>query len=131
MYEEEIQVLEMLKAGAKGYLLKNAHESEIITAIKAVFKGENYFCESTNEKVEKMLGDNDFDPAKMSIAALTEKQVTIIKMICQELSTKQIAAEMGLDTKTIDWYRAHILEQTGSKSMAGIIVFALRNKIFC
>src|ERR1700712_1204749 len=65
MFNEETPIVEMLEAGARGYLLKNAHKSEIIAAIKAVYKEQNYYCRHTTQKLAKLIAHSNFTPAKL------------------------------------------------------------------
>ena len=131
MFNEEDQLMEMLEAGARGYLIKNADKKEIIAAIEAVYEGRKYYCEDTNRKLAKINADNNSHRVKRNpLSLLSEKERTIIKMICNERSTKQIAFEMHLRCRTVEWHRDVILQKTGAKNMAGIVVYAFEHKIY-
>jgi len=131
MFNEISDVVEMLAAGAHGYLLKNADKSEVVEAILHVAEGGNYFCKSTKAKISKIFSLKASNHAGKKIDGLfSARENGIIKMICQEYSTKQIAGAMILSKRTIDWYRKKIMEKMEVKTLAGMIVYAIKYKIF-
>lgn len=60
----------------------------------------------------------------------SDKEIQIIRLICQEYSTKQIAGVLHLSDRTIDWHRENIMQKTGAKTLAGIIVYAITHNIY-
>ncbi|HEV7620218.1 MAG TPA: response regulator transcription factor, partial [Flavisolibacter sp.] len=62
MFDDESLIVDMLEAGAKGYLLKNAHKEEIVEAVKAVYKNEVYYCNQTTLKLAKMIAASNYNP---------------------------------------------------------------------
>jgi DNA-binding NarL/FixJ family response regulator len=131
MFNEEDQLMEMLEAGARGYLIKNADKKEIIAAIETVYEGRKYYCEDTSRKLAKINADSDSKRVTRNPMLLfSEKERAIIKMICDERSTKQIAFEMHLGCRTVEWYRDGILQKTGAKNVAGIVVYAIEHKLY-
>ncbi len=131
MANEESQIVEMLEAGAKGYLLKDSDKSEIIAAIKAVYNNEYYYCESTDHKLAMLIGESRFNPAEpTNIPTFTERQLEIIKLICQGHSYQEIADLLYLSKRTVEWHVNRIIEKIGVKNQAGIIVYAIRHRLF-
>ena len=131
MFNEEDQLIEMREAGAKGYLIKNADKREIIAAIEAVYEGKEYYCGDTSKKLAKMIAENDSKRVKNDPMSLfSDKERSIMKLICKEQSTKQIALELGLGQRTVEWYRDGILHKIGAKNVAGIVVYAIRHKLY-
>jgi Response regulator containing a CheY-like receiver domain and an HTH DNA-binding domain len=130
MYDEEDQIVEMLEAGAKGYLLKNAHKDEIIAAVKSVNKDEAYYCRDTTDKLAHMIANSDFHPFKKKIKPdFSDREIEIIKLICKQYSNKQIADYLSLSKRTIEGYREKILEKIDAINTVGIVIYALKNKI--
>jgi len=131
MFDDENLIVDMLEAGAKGYLIKNAHRHEIIAAVKAVHNQENYFCNHSSFKLARMIGKSRFNfyqlPAKPEF---TDKEKEVIRMICKEFSNKEIASELHLGIRTIEGYREKILEKTRAKNTAGIVVYAIKSGIY-
>jgi len=131
MYNEEAQIVEMLEAGARGYLLKNAHKSEIIAAIKAVNKDQNYYCRYTTQKLAKLIAHSNFIPAPLNgKPEFTDKELSIIRLICQEQSNKEIADALGLSSRTVEWHREVIADKIHARNTAGIVVYAIRHNIY-
>jgi len=131
MFEDENLIVDMLEAGAKGYLMKNAHRHEIVAAIHAVYNQESYFCNHTTLKLAKMIGKSRFNPFKESIKpGFTEKELEMIKLICQEFSNKEIALTLHQSPRTIEGHREKILEKTKAKNAAGIVIYAIKNGIY-
>jgi len=131
MYNEEAEIVEILEAGAKGYLIKNAHKNEIFAAIKAVHNGLNYYCKETTQKLSRRIAESNFKPIKLTeLPEFTEKEIEIIRYICQQYSNKEIADKMGVSPRTVEWHRDIISEKIHSKNTAGIVVYAMRHKIY-
>ena len=131
MFDEENLIIDMLEAGAKGYLLKNAHKKEIVEAIEAVHKKEHYYCNHTSRKLTKLIAQSNFDPQKIAPKPdFSEKELDIIRYICQELSNREIAMHLNLSVRTIEGYREKIQEKINARNAAGIVVYAIRHKIY-
>lgn len=131
MFDEEDLVIDMLEAGAKGYLLKNAQKDEIINAIKSVYKDETYYCSNTSKKLTYLIANSSYNPyKKIAKAVFSDKEILVIQMICQENSNKEIANKLSLSKRTIEGYREKILEKIKAKNTAGIVVYAIKNKLY-
>lgn len=124
------QITDMLEAGARGYLLKNADESELSAAIKAVFEGGQYFCADTTPKLARIRAGSKVNiPENDTRPAFTEKELIVIRLICHQFSTKQIAAKLDLSIRTIDWYRVSIFHKMDVKNVAGVVMYAMKHQI--
>jgi DNA-binding NarL/FixJ family response regulator len=131
MFDEENLIVDMLEAGAKGYLLKNSHKEEIVAAVKAVYADETYYCRNTSLRLAQMIAKSSYNPYKKNTKPeFNSKEITIIQLICQELSNKEIGERLNLSKRTVESYREKILEKIQAKNTAGIVVYALRNKIY-
>jgi DNA-binding NarL/FixJ family response regulator len=131
MFDEENLIIEMLEAGAKGYLLKNAHKNEIISAVEAVFNNQTYYCNHTSRKLTKMIAESSFNPNKrVSKPEFSEREISVMRFICQELSNREIALQLKLSVRTIEGYRERIQEKISARNTAGIVVYAIKNRIY-
>lgn len=132
MIDEESLIIDMMEAGAKGYLLKNAHKNEIIEAIKAVNEGHIYYCDGTSAQLTRMIAKNDKIPfgKKSYRPELSQKEIDVILLICQEKTNKEIADQLNLSIRTIEGYRDRIFEKIGARNSAGVVIYAIRNKIY-
>jgi DNA-binding NarL/FixJ family response regulator len=131
MFDEENLIVEMLEAGAKGYLLKNASKNEIIEAIKTVFHDGTYYCHHTSNKLAQMIATSKFNPyRKTKTPPLSSKEIEIIQMICEGHPNKNIAEMLHLSVRTIEGYREKIQEKIKVKNTAGIVVYAIKKGIY-
>jgi two-component system response regulator NreC len=130
MFDEENLIIDMLEAGAKGYLLKNAHKEEIVGAIRAVFADENYYCSSTSLKLAQLIARSRFSNIRTSQPELTDKEKEVVCLICLQMSNKEIAGKLNLSIRTIEGYRERIQEKIKVKNVAGLVVYAIKHKIY-
>jgi DNA-binding NarL/FixJ family response regulator len=129
MFDEENLIIEMLEAGAKGYLLKNAHKDEIADAIISVYQNKNYYCSQTSCLLASMIVRSKASPFTQPQIVLNEREKLIIQMICQQQTTQQIADKIYLSKRTVEGYRVKILEKIQARNIAGVVIFALKNNI--
>ncbi len=128
MSEDRATVLQMFSAGAKGYLVKSGDPEEILEAIETVARGETYYGPFTACLLASVYTLQKAKALKKTRqTTLCEKELRIVQLICRQLSTKEIAAELRLSNRTIDDYRHKILEKTGAKNMVGIALYAVKN----
>lgn len=129
MFDEEELIVEMLEAGAKGYLLKNADKQEIIEAITCVYSDNIFYCKQTSARLAAMIVKSRFNPAKEAPPAFTEREVEIIRLICQQFTAQQIGDRIFLSKRTVEGHRTRILEKMNVKNTAGVVVFALKHNL--
>ena len=131
MYDEEDQIVDMLEAGARGYLLKNADKTEVIEAIKSVYNEEPYYCKSTTNKMAGMIAKSKFNPyTKKRKIEFSEKELELIQLVCQEFTNKEIADKMYLSVRTVEGHRLKILEKMQVKNTVGLVVYAIQHNLF-
>lgn len=131
MFDEDSLIIDMLEAGARGYLLKNTSKNEVFEAIKTVYSGEGYYCHKTSVKLAQLIGKSNFNPyKKISKNKLTEREIELIGHICRELTNKEIASAMDLSMRTIEDYRAILQEKLEVKNTAGIVIYAIKNGLY-
>lgn len=131
MFNEDNLILDMLEAGAKGYLLKNANKSEIIEAVKSVYHNTPYYCRSTSIKLARLIASSKFNPFhKVEKISFNDKEIQIIRLICEELTNKEIANKLFLSIRTVEGYRQKIMEKTTAKTTAGIVIYAIKHGMY-
>ena len=130
MFNEDSMIIDMLEAGARGYLLKNTNREELAEAIHNVHQGGSYYCNDTSKKLTSLIAASKISYLKNDQPTLNSREIEIVKLICKEYSSKQIAAQLGYTTRTVENYREKILEKIGSKNMVGIAVYAIKNNIY-
>lgn len=130
MFDEENLVVDMLEAGSKGYLQKNADKSEILEAINAVYTNNTYYCRRTTSKLASLIAKSKYSwqPKKIAVS-FSDREIEIIKLICQQYTAQQIADTLFLSRRTVEGYRFKILEKMNAKNTAGVVIYALKNNI--
>ena len=123
MYGEEKYYSLMVEAGAKGFLLKDSSIEEVFAAIEAVMRGEEYICHEVMQALSGAMRRNE------DAETLSEREVDVLLGICRGLSTQEIADKLFLSKRTVDTHRANILEKTGSKNTASLVVYAIKNNL--
>jgi DNA-binding NarL/FixJ family response regulator len=127
MYGNENFYSEMIDAGAKGFLLKNSKFKDVQKAIIDVYQGKNFFSQEILESIIKNLNKNKY---KKKNTDLTEREIEILYNICKGLSNQEISDFLYISKRTVDKHRENILLKTQSKNTAGLVVYAIKNKIF-
>jgi len=123
--EDEKTILKMLRAGAKGYLLKDTEKSILENALIEVQETGFYH---TKDVTNLLLGS--LNPKKENKVILKEREMEFIKHACTEKTYKEIASDMFLSPKTIEGYRDSIFEKLHLKNRTGLVIYAIKNKIF-
>ncbi|HEV7330497.1 MAG TPA: response regulator transcription factor [Flavisolibacter sp.] len=130
-YDEDYLIVEMLEAGASGYLLKTAHKEEIVEAIKTVYRDKTYYCQHTSAKLAQLIAKSSFNSyRKKKKVEFNERERQIIRMICEGLTNKEIAARLFLSPRTIETHRENIMSKMDENSTAGLVVYAIRHGIY-
>ncbi len=130
MYDNESSIIRMMKCGAKGYILKDSHPGELKEAIESLLAKGYYYTELVNSKL--MHAFNNFDNDNSSIKNLvqiSEKETEFLKLICTELTYKEIADKLKVSPRTVDNYRDSLFEKLQIKTRVGLAMFAARNGI--
>lgn len=130
MYDEENLIVDMLEAGAKGYLLKNADKQEILDAIESVYEDKVFYCRHTSAKLASMIVKSKFNPHKKAEQVVfTDRETEIIKLICRQHTAQEIGDQLYLSKRTVEGYRTKILEKMNVKNTAGVVVYALKHEL--
>lgn len=122
-------VSQMLQAGAAGYMVKTCSGEELIEAVRAVARGEQFFSPEIVAGLFSELPADGHDINHAIAGLLTPRERTVIEMIAQGKSTKEIADIMALSVRTIDAHRMNIIRKTGASTVADIVRFAIKEGI--
>ncbi len=124
MHAGEEYVLQALRAGAIGYLLKDAATGELELALRSAMRGESWFSPAVSRQVvegyvQRVGGEPVAD-------VLTARQREVLKLVAGGKSTKEIAFDLNLSVKTVETHRAQIMERLGIRDVAGLVRYALK-----
>jgi DNA-binding NarL/FixJ family response regulator len=132
MYANEEYVLQALRDGASGYLLKDAGPVELELAIKSVIRGDTYLSPPISRQViadyigrfEKKAGKSEANRRVFEI--LTSRQREILQLIAEGFTTKDISQKLNLSINTVETHRSQLMERLGIHDVAGLVRYAIR-----
>ncbi len=124
MFEDDAAVLQMLRNGACGYVLKESKPRELLEAIKTITAKGVYINEMVSGKLMRTLTDPDSRPD------LTGKEIEFLKLCCSELTYKEIADKLFVSPRTVDNYRESLFLKLNLKSRTGLVLYAIQRGIF-
>ena len=131
MHDEAALVKRIMEIGADGYMLKNADQEELLSAIRKVAGGEKHY----SEKVLNALKEGKTDSSQFSLrptdavllSTLTEREVEILRLLAEGLSNKEIGDKIFISHRTVDTHRTNLMKKLDVHNVAGLIRFAIRN----
>jgi DNA-binding NarL/FixJ family response regulator len=127
MHNDHSMISRMMEIGANSYLTKDSDSESIYQAIKTCFDQEFFFNELTNKALLSGLRTKRTTDSNMpQDVDLNEKEKTILKLMCEEKSTKEIADIVDLSPRTVEAIRDKLKTKTGTKSMAGLVMYAVK-----
>lgn len=130
MHDDPELICEMFETGAKGYLIKNANYKEVIEAIETVYRGEMHYCSTSSTRLIKKIGPSKYNNYKKNNSiSFCDIEIKIMKLICKQITTKEMADEMYMSTRTIEQYIHRIKEKIEAKNMVGIALYSIKNGI--
>lgn len=124
MHTSQEYVVSALRAGACGYLHKDASAEELLLAIQTVEKGATYLHPAVAGTVVDLLRDTEEVSDPLDI--LTERQREILKLIAEGLSTREIGARLNVSAKTVETHRAQLMDRLNIRNIPGLVKFAVR-----
>jgi DNA-binding NarL/FixJ family response regulator len=131
MFQDEHLIVDMLEAGARGYLMKSCGQGDVCDALRSVHAGGYYFCNNTSIKLSRLIAASKVDAfPKVDRSKFTDVEIEIIHLICEEFSSKEIASKLNLGLRTIEGYRHKIFEKMNTKNMAGVVIYAIKAGIY-
>jgi two-component system response regulator NreC len=130
MHQDESYVLRSLKAGAKGYLLKDSLRSEVIDAIRTVAQGRSYLTRKISRILqEDYVAEMERRGVEDSYDLLTDREREILQMVAEGQTNKEVANVLNVSLTTVETHRTHILQKLGLHSAPELILYAVRKGI--
>ncbi|KYP16115.1 response regulator transcription factor [Flavihumibacter sp. CACIAM 22H1] len=126
MHNDHSMISKLMEIGANSYLTKNSDSETIYQAIKTCYEQEFFFNELTNKALLTGLRTRKTEPDHLLDAQLTEKEIRILKLMCEEKTTKEIADIVDISPRTVEAIRDKLKTKTGAKSMAGLVMYAVK-----
>jgi DNA-binding NarL/FixJ family response regulator len=130
-FSEEI-AREVLRCGVRGYMLKSDANTELVTAVQRVRRGEQYFTSRLSATMAENFahsGGNGTDEAPLAGTPLTPREVEIVQLLAEGKSNKEAAAALGVSTRTVESHRNHIMHKMNFESFSELVRFAIRKDL--
>ncbi len=125
MFGDEHYYQRMVEAGARGFLLKDSPIDEVIRAARTVYEGGTYFSEALLGSLAGRMCTSE--RAAVADEPLSARETEILVCVCRGLSNQEIADRLFISKRTVDKHRANILEKTGCRNTASLVVYAIRH----
>lgn len=129
MMDDDTSVIRMIRAGARGYVLKDIEPRELRKAIRDIATKGYYYSELVSGKVIQALHDQEEMNYTDQLSKITERELEFVKLCCSELSYKQIAGAMNVSPRTVDGYRDAVFAKLDIKTRIGLVLFAVKLKL--
>lgn len=123
MHNDEAYYYRMVELGVKGFLLKNSDIDEVVSAVREVRACGSYFSQELLDSLVSNLKESQVEAEPL----LSEREMEVLPLICQGLSNQEIADKLFISKRTVDNHRANIIEKSGCKNTAGMVVWAIKN----
>ncbi len=131
VYGEDRFVTHLMELGVNAYLFKNVEPEEVERAIRTVMDKDFYFNEAflnamknrlTNKRQKILLTEN-------IPSTLTAREIEVLKLICKQNTAQEIAEQLFISVRTVDGHRNNLLEKTGVRNSAGLVLFAIKHRL--
>ncbi|MEI7490179.1 MAG: response regulator transcription factor [Bacteroidota bacterium] len=132
MYTHEDFVTGAIKSGAKGYLPKNTSRDELVKAIYAIFRGEEFFGETISKILLKSFirsAVEKEDQQEKPAYNLSSRELEILRLYAEGFNNKEIGVKLNISVRTVETHKNHIMKKLGIRSPVEMVKFAIRNKL--
>jgi DNA-binding NarL/FixJ family response regulator len=134
MMDEPHYIKKLMGCGAEGYLFKNSGVEEVKQAIRKVAAGETYMSSEvteslTNYVIKRKQSNPKYNKFGYHVE-LTDRELEVLELIIQEYTNQEIADKLFISVRTVDAHKRHMIEKTGSRNLAGLIMYAIMHELF-
>ncbi len=130
VHANEEYIFQILRAGASGYVVKRAAPTELLSAIRAAYRGDSFLSPSISRKViEEYVRQADAMAEKDSYDKLTNREREVLQLIAEGHSNREIAELLHISVKTVETHRAHLMDKLDIHSTAGLTQYAMRKGV--
>ncbi|MDO6705438.1 response regulator transcription factor [Photobacterium sp. 1_MG-2023] len=129
MHDNREYILQVMQAGASGYILKEVSAEEMVQAIEAVHQGGSYFCRLVANTLFSAPIEPQSAPQPSPVIALSRREETILRQVASGKSSKKIALELGISTRTVETHRQNIKHKLNLNSTAEMTAYAVKENL--
>ena len=125
VHDDDYLISKLIEEGAHGYLTKDSDPQEVYNAILSLYKNGSYINAQTLEAIQKKLNGK----VKKTHEELTTREIEVLELVCQQMTTDEIAEKLFISTKTVNGHRNNLLQKTGSRNVTGLVMYAVKNNL--
>jgi two-component system nitrate/nitrite response regulator NarL len=129
MFGTREMISDMLEAGVSGYVLKNTGKQELIAALTRISAGEVFFSDEVSAEMMRAMHERSLKKPGEAVIQLSERELDVVRLIAKEYSNAQIAKALFISERTVETHRKNIFRKTGTKSLVGLVRYAISNKL--
>lgn len=129
MHNQGLHIKQMLKEGVHGYVLKDCDKNELRDGILEVADGGTYFSKGVANEVMMQYSQLRKEMNKGDISLLSPREKEVLALILKDKSNKEIANELFISVRTVETHKQNLISKTGANSVAGLVVYALKNNL--
>lgn len=129
MFDSDLALIRLLKAGVKGFMKKDIHPSELIHAIQTTHENGYYYSPQTSSKLASLFRDSDEKSKSLDKIMLSEGELEFLKFVCTEMTYKEIAVNLKMNPRAIDGMRDNLFTKLDVKSRVGLAMYTIRHGI--
>lgn len=132
MYDDEEYLFHVLRNGAKGYILKNAPDDQLILAVRTVYNGETYIdMKMTTSLVNEFVNNskNDDAPTNDPFKILSKRELEVLPLVAKGYGNKEIAEKLFVSVKTVEVQKTHIMQKLNLKTKPELVEYAIKKKL--
>lgn len=126
MHDESLYAERALRAGAKGYIMKQEATAKVLIAIRQILSGEVYVSDKLRSKILQRIIDNRFETPTSPVSHLSDKELDVLRLIGKGLRTSDIASELKRSVKTVEAHRANLKKKLGVKNATELVRFSVQ-----
>jgi two-component system, NarL family, invasion response regulator UvrY len=130
MFDDEKSIIKMIRNGAKGYILKDSEPQELEIALNDIVHKGYHYSDLVNGKLIHAVNKLDEQSDEEKRSKFTNREIEFLKLSCSEMTYKEIANIMYLSVRTIEGYRDNLFVKLNLKTRVGLVLYAIKNKIF-
>lgn len=127
VHEDEYFIAKLIEMGANGYLVKDSDPQEVHDAVESAYINGSYINQRSLQAIQKRL--NGKVKQVHSHDKLTEREVEVLKLVCQQMTADEIGDKLFISPKTVNGHKNNLLQKTGSKNMTGLVMYAVKHHI--
>jgi DNA-binding NarL/FixJ family response regulator len=125
--DEDQFILQMIKAGVSGYLLKNASEEELRKTITEVIENDYYYSDKITQLLHRSIVDKDVNNKARIHNKITARELEVLELICKEHKADEVAEMLNISRRTVEGHKRSLMEKTCTTNTVGLAIFAIRN----